>query len=169
MYLSLPREFTADRMGNMAMKEKIAGIIESKTVLELIAGILAYAFLCQIIGLFFVTETASYSAGLWIGTAAAVFSAIHMWWTLDTALDYDEKTAQKKMSMHNIIRYLVIVIILGLLMTSRAGNPLAAFLGIMGLKVAAYIQPFTHKLCTRFFATKLFEGDEKGEKQCTDE
>ena len=32
----------------------------------------------------------------------------------------------------------------------RKLNPLAAFAGIMGLKAGAYLQPFTHKISTKF-------------------
>ena len=32
-----------------------------------------------------------------------------------------------------------------------AMNPLVFFLGYMGLKVTAYLQPITHKLCNRLF------------------
>lgn len=134
------------------MKEKIAGV--NKTLLELIAGIFIYGLLCQIVGLIFTKDTAGYSSGLWIGIATAVAAALHMWRSLDRSLDLDEGTAGKKMQMQSIIRYTVIVIIMGLTMINGFTNPLAAFLGIMGLKVAAYLQPFTHKLLFRFYEEK---------------
>lgn len=130
------------------MREKIAGA--NKTLLELITGILIYGLLCQIIGLIFVEEKAAYSSGLWIGIMTAVAAALHMWHSLDVSLDYDENTASKKMQAQSIIRYVVIVLIMGFTMINGFTNPLAAFLGIMGLKVAAYLQPFTHKLLFRF-------------------
>ncbi len=130
------------------MKEKIAGV--NRTLLELIAGILIYGLICQIVGLFFVEEKSAYSSGLWIGIITAVAAALHMWRSLDISLDYDEGTAGKKMQVQSMIRYAVIVVIMGLTMINGFTNPLAAFLGIMGLKVAAYLQPFTHKLSFRF-------------------
>jgi len=134
------------------MREKIAGV--NKTLLELIAGIFIYGLLCQIIGLIFTKDAAGYSSGLWIGIVTAVAAALHMWRSLDRSLDLDEGTAGKKMQMQSIIRYTVIVIIMGLTMINGFTNPLAAFLGIMGLKVAAYLQPFTHKLLFRFYGKK---------------
>ena len=134
------------------MREKIAGV--NKTLLELIAGILIYGLLCQIIGLVFVEEKDAYSSGLWIGIVTAVAAALHMWHSLDVSLDYDENTASKKMQTQSIIRYVVIVLVMGLTMINGLTNPLAAFLGIMGLKVAAYLQPFTHKLLFRFWKEK---------------
>lgn len=139
----------------MAMKEKIAGV--NKTLLELICGILVYGCICQAAGLFFANNKFSYSFGLWIGIITAVAAAVHMWWSLDRALDFDENTASKKIQMQSIVRYIGIVIVMGITMVSGVTNPLAAFLGIMGLKVAAYIQPFTHKLLIRFFKKEKTE------------
>ena len=44
---------------------------------------------------------------------------------------------------------LVVVMILGILMVTKIGNPLAAFVGVMGLKVSAYAQPMFSKLTSR--------------------
>ena len=46
----------------------------------------------------------------------------------------------------NLIRYLIVIIILGILMVTEIGNPIAAFVGVMGLKVSAYLQPIFQKL-----------------------
>lgn len=139
----------------MAMREKIAGV--NKTLWELILGILLYGCICQIIGLFFVENKFSYSTGLWVGLLTAVAAAIHMWWSLDRALDLDEGTAGKKLQAQSIVRYAIIVMVMAITMISGVMNPLAAFLGIMGLKVAAYLQPFTHKLIIRFFKNEKTE------------
>ena len=133
----------------MVMKEKIADV--NKTLLELLAGIFVYGIICQVVGFVLVEDRFSYSTGLWIGIITAIAAAIHIWKSLDRALDFDEGTAGKKMQAQSVIRYVIIVIIMGLTMINGVTNPLAAFLGIMGLKVAAYLQPFTHKLLIRFF------------------
>ncbi len=61
--------------------------------------------------------------------------------TLNSAVERDVKGAQAVATRQNIIRYLVVVIILGSLMVTRIGSPLAAFAGVMGLKISAYLQP----------------------------
>ena len=33
----------------------------------------------------------------------------------------------------------------------KPGYSIGLFLGLMGLKVAAYLQPFTHKICAKFY------------------
>lgn len=137
------------------MKEKIADV--NKTLIELLIGILLFGIICQIVGAVFVKELASYSSGLWIGIVTAMATAVHMYKSLDRALDLDAGSASKKIQVQSIIRYVFIVIIMGITMVNGYTNPLAAFLGIMGLKVAAYLQPFTHKLIIRFFAKEKAE------------
>ena len=139
----------------MVMKEKVADV--NRTLLELIAGIFIYGIICQAAGLLLGADKISYSSGLWIGIITAIAAAVHMWYSLDRALDLDEGTAGKKMQAQSIVRYVMIVIIMVLTMMNGVTNPLAAFLGLMGLKVAAYLQPFTHKLLIRFFRKEKAE------------
>ena len=101
------------------------------------------------IGLIFVEKRLFYSIGLLAGIVCALFMATHMAWSLNQALDMAEGDAVKKMQTHNILRYVIVVIVFFLLLYSGLGNPLSAFLGVMGLKVAAYLQPFTHKFFRR--------------------
>ena len=75
----------------------------------------------------------------------AVLSAYHMWWGLDRALDLGEKDAVKSITFYNTLRYAVIVVIMGVVMVTEIGNPLAAVFGVFGLKAGAYMQPFIHK------------------------
>lgn len=116
----------------------------NETLLELLIGILLFGLLCQLSIVWFVTDRTGYSVGLWIGVALAGLSAVHMYRSLDRALDF-EASAARVIQKNSIIRYVVIVTVLAIIMITEAANPLAAFLGLMGLKVAAYIQPFTHK------------------------
>lgn len=129
------------------MKKKLTQL--SDVLPQLWAGILVYGVLCETVGLIFVKERLFYSIGLIAGIACALFMATHMAWSLNRALDMSEGDAVKKMQVHNILRYIVVVIVFFLLLFTKLGNPLAAFLGVMGLKVAAYLQPITHKFFRR--------------------
>ena len=113
------------------------------TLAELFAGITASALLFQGVIVWLVKDRLSYSIGLWIGAALAAGLAWHMWWTLG------EAGAQKQMRRQSALRFGVVILVLGVLMMTQAANPLAAFLGIMTLKVAAYLQPVTHKVIIR--------------------
>lgn len=141
-----------ERTGVEVMKEKITGI--NRTLFELETGILIYGVVCQLFVLA-VQDKAGYSLGFWIGIITAMAGAFHMWWSLDRALDLPEKAAVKKMSTHNIIRYLVFVLVVGAIAVTKIANPLSAFLGIMSLKAAAYMQPFTRKISLRIYGEEI--------------
>ncbi|MDE6221888.1 MAG: hypothetical protein K2G51_15935 [Lachnospiraceae bacterium] len=112
----------------------------------LLLGIILFGILCQVLGLLFVEDKAGYSIGLWIGVLTAILMAFHMAVTLNSAVERDVKGAQAAATRQNMIRYLVVVIIMGILMLTRIGNPLAAFAGVMGLKISAYLQPLLARL-----------------------
>lgn len=123
------------------MKRKI-----NETLAELMAGIVLWGAFWQAAGVWFVPGKLYCSAGLWCGVAVALICAVHMYKALDRALDLSEKDAQKYITGRSMMRYGFIIIVLLILMITRAGEPLCCFLGIMGLKTAAYLQPFLHKV-----------------------
>lgn len=126
----------------------------NRTLFELEIGILIFGVICQMF-VVLVEDKASYSLGLWIGSLMAALSAFHMWYTLDKGLDLGEKDAIGYLGRQNVIRYVVIVLVLIVVAVSGAGNPLSAFLGIMGLKAAAYMQPFTKKISRLLYGEEI--------------
>ena len=131
------------------MRGMIKELERNETLKELIIGILFMSIIFQSSIVWFVEDKIGYSVGLWLGTAVAVFMAWHMWKTIDEVLDLGAGGAQKIMRKNSLIRYLVVTIVLVALMITKVANPLASFLGIMTLKVAAYLQPFTHKVISK--------------------
>lgn len=134
------------------MKEKITRI--NRTLFELETGIVIFGAVCQVFVLF-LKDKAECSRGLWLGILIAAFSAFHMWWSLDKALDLPERSAVKSMSARAIFRYLLITAALAAIAVSGAGNPLAAFLGIMGLKASAYMHFITRKISTLIYGEEV--------------
>ena len=134
------------------MKERITGI--NRTLFELETGILIFGVVCQIF-VFLVRDKVGYSAGLWLGILIAAVSAFHMWWSLDRALDLGERQAVKTMSAHNVLRYVFIVAAFALIAMSGKASPLAAFLGIMGLKASAYMHFITRKISTKIYGEEI--------------
>lgn len=120
----------------------------------LLIGIILFGILCQVLVFFVVEDKTSYSIGLWVGVLTAIFMAFHMAVTLNTAVERDVKGAQASATRQNIIRYFIVVVILGILMLTKVGNPLAAFAGVMGLKVSAYLQPLLVRLSRRGVSDK---------------
>lgn len=105
--------------------------------------------LLEMIFIWFVKDKAGFTLGLFIGVILAAVMALHMAYTLDAAINLGEGGAIKVMQKHNLLRYGVVVLVCGVVMVTKIANPLAVFLGIMTLKVAAYFEPFTHKLFRR--------------------
>lgn len=123
------------------MKRKI-----NETLAELLAGIFLWGLFWQVAGIWFVAEKAACSLGLWSGVLVSGICAWHMYKSLDKALDFSEKDAQKYVVSRSMMRYGLISIVLLVMAVTEVGDPLCCFLGIMGLKAAAYLQPFMHKI-----------------------
>ena len=123
----------------------------NRTLLEMELGIVFLGVVCQIIGVLFATDKERFSASLWFGIVMACVSAVHMYQSLDRALDYAEGDASKLITRAYLIRYAALVVLFGIIMVTNVMNPLVVFLGYMSLKGTAYLQPFTHKLCNKIF------------------
>ena len=122
----------------------------NRALLELNMGIIFVGVVCQAVGIILTSNKIYYSMSLWFGVLLAVVTSYHMYRTLDKALDMGIE-ASKIVISSNVIRYFVIVVIFAMIMITQIMNPLIVFLGFITLKVAAYLQPFTHKFCNILF------------------
>ena len=122
----------------------------NRALLELNMGIIFVGVVCQVVGIILTSNKIYYSMSLWFGVLLAVVTSYHMYRTLDKALDMGIE-ASKIVISSNVIRYFVIVVIFTMIMITQIMNPLIVFLGFITLKVAAYLQPFTHKFCNILF------------------
>lgn len=134
------------------MKKRITRI--NRTLFELETGILIFGVVCQVV-ILLIQNRREYSLGLWIGIVTAMLGACHMWWSLDRALDLPEKAAVRSMSTHNIIRYLVFVLVTGATAVTQIVNPLFVFLGIMSIKVSAYMHFLTQKISVKIYGEEI--------------
>lgn len=125
------------------MKEKLFG--DNRTLLEMIIGIIFFAVVIQIAGLFFSKDLIGYSIGLWIGAAAAVGLAFHIAYTIEKEIEGANGKSVNHFK-YVIIRFVSVVVLVFLLFWLKIGNPLTCFAGVMGLKFGAYLQPLTHKI-----------------------
>lgn len=114
------------------------------TVKELWLGIGIWGVLCELFTVWFVKDKAGCSLGIMAGCLLAAAGIFHMWKVLDTALDLGEG-ASKYLTVRSWMRYGVFVVVFGILMVTKWVNPFTAFLGLMGMKAAAYMQPAVHK------------------------
>lgn len=116
------------------------------TVLEMILIMALWGILCQIVILVFFKDKLGCSIGMWLGVIMALASSVHMAWSFDMAMELESKAAQSKIHFHAILRYVVIVILVAVILFTEFANPFAAFVGVMALKVSAYLQPLAHKV-----------------------
>ena len=124
----------------------------NRTVLEMDLGILFLGILAQIIGAFFAKDEAVYAKSLWFGILLALVSIWHMYRSLDRALDQPEKTATKMIFRGYLLRYVMFIFFLLVIMKTEVMNPLVFFFSyLIGMKVTAFLQPITHKLCNKLF------------------
>ena len=120
------------------------------TLFDLCLGIFLFGIVCQAVLLIF-SHRPDYSIGLWIGVALGITGAIHMWWALDRGLDMAEKDAVKTIGGQSLVRSFVLIVVVVLLAYSGFANPIFTFLGYMGMKVSAYLQPFIHRISSKVF------------------
>ncbi|MBQ8039879.1 MAG: ATP synthase subunit I [Lachnospiraceae bacterium] len=121
-------------------------ILSNETLLEMWLGTVLFGVVCQVGLVWFIKDKLGYSLGLWLGIVAALLTILHLSVSLDKALDLGEGGAKKHMVTQNLVRYFVLIIFLVVLMITDFANPLAAFLGLMGVKAGAYLQPVLHKV-----------------------
>jgi len=123
---------------------------KNRTLLEMNTGLVFWGLLCQFVGVVFVTNRLIFSFGIWFGIALGAVSILHMYRTLDRALDLGD-AASKVIFRGYMVRYVLLVVIFGIIMVTNVINPLVVFLAYMGVKVTALLQPITHKLCNKIF------------------
>ena len=131
------------------------GIIESlknknRILLEMHIGIIFFGLICQIVGTFLVEDQWFYAKSLWFGVLFAYIATNHMYKTLDRAFLY-AADATKLVTRGYMFRYVMVIIIFVVIAVTKVMNPLIVFLGYMSLKVTAYLQPLTHRLCNMIF------------------
>ena len=121
-----------------------------RTLSEMFLGIIIFGLLCQITVIWFVPQKLLYTAGLWIGILTACIYAYHLWWSIDRNMTVNadnERGASAFSLKHSVLRYAAVaLILLGSWFLGGNTPMLAGFLGIMGIKIGAYLQPLISRL-----------------------
>ena len=113
----------------------------------LVAGIILYGIIIQITGVWFVEDRVSYSIGLWYGITIAIGMAINLAKVIfDSVTIYGEENANRRIIAKSVLRYIVVVILFFILGYFKFGSLYTALIGILGLKVSAYVQPLFQKI-----------------------
>ncbi len=117
---------------------------------ELLLGILLYGIVIQVTGVWFAQDRLRYSSGLWIGIVTAMAMAYHIARIIAETIDcMDAHKARVQITAKGIMRYAAVVVVFSITMYFDLGNLVTLFLGVMGLKISAYLQPFLHKVLNK--------------------
>lgn len=120
-----------------------------KTFQELLIGIAVFAILFFIPGLFMKVDKLAYYLGLGLGILVAVLMTISMYTTIEKSLYMDEKSAVNYTKRSAIFRLLLIIVVLVAAVFINSVNIFTVVLGVLSLKLSAYLQPLTHKLISK--------------------
>lgn len=131
------------------MKRWKNGIRINSTGKELIIGDFVFYIVGQIVILILAKRKIYVSLGFIMGVLISVFMTINMTISLEEAMCLNESGADRHVKKTTAIRMLLAYAMLVLVGLLDLGNIVAAVVGIMALKVSAYIQPFTHKVLER--------------------
>ena len=111
---------------------------------ELLFGILLYGGVVELLGVWFVRDKVGYTLGLLICLGCAVFMGVHIAMVIEDAVRTGGG-ATKLLAAKSVLRYIVVTVVLVVMMVTKVGSLIPAFIGILGLKVSAYAQPLLHK------------------------
>ncbi|MCR5416053.1 MAG: hypothetical protein K6E79_04580 [Pseudobutyrivibrio sp.] len=111
----------------------------------LVAGILLYGALVEVIGVWFVNDKIRYTTGLIVGLFCAIGLAIHISMIIEEGIRIG-KGHEKLLSFKAAMRYVIVCIVVFTMVLLDLGNMYTAVIGIFGLKVSAYAQPLLNKV-----------------------
>lgn len=133
----------------------------------LIMGILVYGVLVEVLGVWFVDDKLGYSVGLAVGIAVACGLAVNIASVIRDAIEvYGEDKAKQRVMGKSFLRFVVVVIVFAVMIKWEIGNPIVAFIGVLGLKVSAYLQPLAHRFLSKQQGRGDVSSDSEDSKSC---
>lgn len=120
-----------------------------KLVMEVSIGILIYEAILLVFAVL-MQMAIDTLLGLIAGGILAILAFVHMAVISDRTLDLGaEEPARKKATVNAMLRMVVMIAFLIFTMRTPYLNTVAAVVGMLGLKVGAYLQPIIHKARSR--------------------
>jgi accessory gene regulator protein AgrB len=128
---------------------KLFGIHINETGKELIIGDVVFYILGQIIILIFTKHKIYNSIGYAYGVLLSIAMVVHMTISVEQAMSFGERQADKHIKKTTLIRLMACMVALVVFAALATECIFGMLVGIMALKVSAYLQPFTHKVLAR--------------------
>ncbi len=119
---------------------------QESIVWDLVIGMLIYAAIIEVIVLIVSEALVFDTIGLCIGIAIGIAMLVHMKRSIEDALDIGEEHASKHMIKKSVLRSLAVAIAFLLLGYLQIGSMLTALIGLLGLKISVYSQPYIYKV-----------------------
>ena len=111
----------------------------------LIVYMVVFSLIMEIIGILLVSNKKSFTMGLLFGLIFSIIKLLLMKNTIEKAVTMPEGKAQKYMNAHYMIRYILTGIVLVVAALEPSIDILGVFLGLLSMKIAAYMQFFINK------------------------
>ena len=129
----------------------------NETLSELIIGILAMGVMIQAADILICRLIPSFHGmipgfmlGFWIGVGIAVGLSVHMYRSIDRALNMYGEDAEKYIHKAYLFRTVAILVMAGIVKYFKIGYIMAFFLGVLCLKFGAFLQPLVHMCRSKF-------------------
>lgn len=127
---------------------------EKETLWDLYVGIIGLSVIIAVIGIFILDSKLQFVFGVVYGAVVAVVLVTHMFRGLERTLCYNEEGAKKHaQKMAGIRMWIMLAAVVLAMYFSEYFHLAGVFLGILTLKVSAYIQPVVHRRIT----SKLYQ------------
>ena len=113
---------------------------------EMLIGLIIWSLPVLVILAIVAENKPAVICGVLTGTLAAAGIIFHMYRHLDIALDMEPESARKHTLKSSFQRTFIMAVILIVSMIWYGYvHPIGVVLGLMGVKMTAYIQPYVHK------------------------
>jgi DNA integrity scanning protein DisA with diadenylate cyclase activity len=119
----------------------------NETLFDLLIGIIMYGLLLLLLSFILPSgNKMTYLLGSILGIVVSIFLSFHLYRSIDKSLYMNEKRAINYSRSMTIFRLLIMFVALILtLYLPTIFNTISVLLGIMSLKISAYLQPVTHR------------------------
>ncbi len=122
---------------------------EKQTLCDLYFGIGIVGILVALVGAIILDSKFSFALGVIYGAVVAVILVTHMYHSLERTLEYDEEGARKHaQKMTGIRMWIMLAAVVLAMYFGEYFHMAGVILGILTLKVSAYMQPFIHRRIT---------------------
>ena len=128
-----------------------------ETLFDLLIGITCHFILLLTIGNIFIKNDIFYSLGLAMGCVTGMLLAVSIYSSLKTALELGEEEAERYIRKKANLRMFIMAVVTFMGIKMSMVSFIGIIIGILGLKISAFFQPYTNSYITK----KIFKKKER--------